>query len=373
MIHHTAMLGTVITYATIALVLGLVGGLLPSFTALGTDTQRLKTFTALAAGILLGSAMLVVVPEGFAIASGAHDHEVDDAAVAGEVGLAVLEVHRGDINASTAIEAIEAIVAQDGHDHAAEEADAADEATFGDAVLHVIEEVEAGGITASEGVAEIEALLADVEGAHEDDAAAPALLLGGALIAGFLSMLLLEGSGFGHAVHEEHHDHADDHGHDHVHHGEAGLTLLLGLSLHAAADGLAVGAAAATGELSIGLLVLFAVLIHKVPAAFSLGVFSLHERAERRDVVRDVVLFALATPVAILVAYFLLADLGSLPLGLAMLFSAGTFLYVATVDTLPDIHNAETGRRAMLLTLAGAALMLVLLVLAGQLGLEHAH
>ena len=185
-------------------------------------------------------------------------------------------------------------------------------------------------------------------------------------------MLILEGSGIGRAVHEEHHDHDDDHGHEHVHHGN-GWFLVLGLTLHAATDGLAVGAAIATGSLSLTAAVAFAVLIHKGPAAFSLGVFSMHERKERNDSIRDVVIFSLATPVMIFLAYFVLHALATSTIGLAMLFSAGTFLYVATVDTLPDMHNPETGKKAMQFVLVGVAIMVALLLVAGMLDIGHAH
>ena len=61
-------------------------------------------------------------------------------------------------------------------------------------------------------------------------------------------------------------------------------------------------------------------------------------------------------------------------IALAMLFSAGTFLYVAAVDTLPDIHNPETGRAAMLNVLFGVLLMVVILFGADAAGLiEHGH
>ena len=61
-------------------------------------------------------------------------------------------------------------------------------------------------------------------------------------------------------------------------------------------------------------------------------------------------------------------------LGLVMLFSAGSFLYVATVDTLPDIHNPETGRATVVPMLMGIALVGVLLLLASQMGwLDHGH
>ena len=274
-------------YAGLALLFGLLGGLFPIFSTVKENPDRLKMTTAIAAGILLASAMLVVIPEGIELASSEEENS-------GEVGT---------------------------------------------------DEEHAGG-----------------------------LFLGGAILAGFIFMLILEGSGIGHAVHEEHHDHDHDHGHDHVHHGPSGWMLVIGLSLHAATDGLAIGAAAASGSVAVTATVALAVLFHKAPAAFSLGVFSMHERQERKDSIRDVVIFSLATPVMMILAFYSLSGLDLNLIGLAMLFSAGTFLYVATVDTLPDIHNPETGRKAMLFVLVGVILLSVLLFGADAAGLiKHAY
>jgi zinc transporter 9 len=187
-------------------------------------------------------------------------------------------------------------------------------------------------------------------------------------------MLVLEGSGFGHAVHEEHHDHESEHGHEHVHHRIAPFILVMGLSLHSAADGLAIGSAAAGASEAVTAAVALAVLIHKVPAAFSLGVFSLHERENRNDSIRDVVLFSIATPLMIVVSFYALDGVDEHLIALAMLFSGGTFLYVAAVDTLPDIHNPDTGRAAMINVLLGVVLMVVILFGADAAGLiEHGH
>ena len=263
-------------YAALTLIIALIGGLIPIFSKVKDDPARLKMLSGIAAGIIIASALMVVIPEGYELASG--------------------EEHTNE------------------------------------------------------------------------------LLLGGAILAGFLLMLILEGSGIGHDVHEEHHDHDHAHGHEHVHHGNGGWMLVFGLSLHAATDGVAIGAAAATGSIAVTATVAFAVLIHKAPAAFSLGVFSLHERTNRNDSIRDVVVFSLATPLMMLVAFYALSDLETHLIGLAMLFSAGTFLYVATVDTLPDIHNPETGRKAMLYVLLGVVILSVLLFVADASGLiAHTH
>ena len=291
-----AVTGAPIELAAITLILALLGGLSPILSRIKENQQTLRRITGVASGILLASALLVVIPEGFELATGEHEEH-------------------------------------------AEEDEEEDEEEVG----------------------------------HEEEGLGN-LLIGGAILAGFLMMLILEGSGIGHAVHEEHHDHHEEHGHEHVHHRNSPWIMVLGLSLHSAADGLAIGSAAAGSSGAVTALVALAVIIHKVPAAFSLGVFSMHEREDRNDSIRDVVLFSLATPVMILVSFYALEGLDEHLIALAMLFAAGTFLYVATVDTLPDIHNPETGREALKNVLIGVVVMVLVLYGADAAGLiEHGH
>jgi zinc transporter ZupT len=257
------MLGSnALLLAGVTLAVGLGAGLLPLWTKVSEKEGLLKWMTGLAAGVLLASALLVAIPEGFEIA-----------------------------------------------------------------------------------------LTNGING----------LIVGGAILAGFLTMLLLECFGFGHDIHEEHHDHEDDHGHDHVHHPSNANSIVVGLSIHALTDGLAIGAAALTGSLVLTISVFLAVLVHKVPAAFSVGLFSMHERDERSTSIRDVLMFSLATPIMILVTFFLLGDISNQFLGLAILFAGGTFLYVATVDVLPEVHHAATGKTAMIQVVSGALIMVALL------------
>jgi len=376
-------------YAGIALVIALVFGLLPIFSKIKENAEKLKMFTGIAAGIILVSALMVVIPEGFELAMTDEHGSEDEEELAGSVALVILEVDHGDITAEEGIEEIEGLIG--GHEHGEEshEEDGHDdhgndsEASLSDSIAAVIEEVEDGDITATTGIEEIEELISSHE--HEEEAHgheeesghddhSDGLLLGGAVLVGFLLMMVLEGSGLGHAVHEEHHDHEDEHGHAHVHHSTSGWLLVFGLTLHAAADGLAIGAAAASGSVALTATVALAVVIHKGPAAFSLGVFSMHERSERKTSIRDVVIFSLATPVMMMIAYYALDNLETHMIGLAMLFSAGTFLYVAAVDTLPDFHNPETGRKALVHVMIGVGIVVVLLLLMNGFDLlEHGH
>jgi zinc transporter 9 len=368
-------------YVALTLMIALICGLIPILSKIKEDANKLKILTGIAAGIILASAALVVIPEGYELATNdEHGSHGDEDGLAGSIALVMLEVDHGDINASQAIEEIEVLAG--GHDaHAGEESTHSDEdstdESLSESVLHVVEEVEDGEINATVGLEEIEELITSHshdEIHEEEDEHTSGLLLGGAILGGFLLMLILEGSGIGHAVHEEHHDHDLEHNHGHIHHSSSGWLLLFGLTLHAATDGIAIGAAAASGSVSVTAAVALAVLIHKGPAAFSLGVFSMHERENRNDSIRDVLIFSLATPVMILLAFYALEDLETHIIGLTMLFSAGTFLYVATVDTLPDIHNPETGKKAMLNVLLGAIILTLILFAMDISGLiEHGH
>lgn len=58
-------------------------------------------------------------------------------------------------------------------------------------------------------------------------------------------------------------------------------TATIGLVVHAAADGVALGAAATTSHKDVEMIVFLAIMLHKAPAAFGLVSFLLHEGIER--------------------------------------------------------------------------------------------
>jgi len=117
-------------------------------------------------------------------------------------------------------------------------------------------------------------------------------------------------------------------------------TATLGLVVHAAADGLALGAASASDSSSLQFIVFLAIMLHKAPASFGLVAFLLQRGIERSKIRCHLLIFALAAPITAMLSYmFLYHALEVIPggAGSAMLFSAGTFLYVATVHVLPEV------------------------------------
>ncbi|KAM7385782.1 hypothetical protein PAMP_001839 [Pampus punctatissimus] len=129
-----------------------------------------------------------------------------------------------------------------------------------------------------------------------------------------------------------------------------GITATLGLVIHAAADGFALGAAVATGQVTVQVIVFFAVILHKAPAAFGLVTFLMLAGLEKKFIQGHLLAFSAAAPVVAITTYFILHASGSSSqsqlsaTGVGMLFSAGTFLYVATVHVLPEISSSRTGR-----------------------------
>ncbi|XP_071337320.1 zinc transporter ZIP9 [Trachinotus anak] len=129
-----------------------------------------------------------------------------------------------------------------------------------------------------------------------------------------------------------------------------GITATLGLVIHAAADGFALGAAVATGQVTVQVIVFFAVILHKAPAAFGLVSFLMHAGLEKKYIQGHLLAFSAASPIVAITTYFILHASGSSSqsqlsaTGVGMLFSAGTFLYVATVHVLPEISSSRTGQ-----------------------------
>ncbi|EGI62163.1 Zinc transporter ZIP9-A [Acromyrmex echinatior] len=82
------------------------------------------------------------------------------------------------------------------------------------------------------------------------------------------------------------------------------VTATLGLVVHAAVDGVALGAAATTSQTDVEMIVFLAIMLHKAPAAFGLVSFLLHEGVDKKRISRHLLIFSLAAPCLTLVTYF---------------------------------------------------------------------
>ena len=110
----------------------------------------------------------------------------------------------------------------------------------------------------------------------------------------------------------------------------------IGLVVHACADGIALGASSTAPSTSLSLVIFFAIMLHKAPAAFGLTSVLLKQGLSKRTVRTHLVMFSLAAPAGAFVTWAIVHALGRARLGgddgltfttgWVLLFSGGTFL-----------------------------------------------
>ncbi|CAD1813261.1 ZIP Zinc transporter family protein [Candida parapsilosis] len=108
-------------------------------------------------------------------------------------------------------------------------------------------------------------------------------------------------------------------------------SITLGLLVHAGVDGISLGSSFADEDSTLQFVMVIALIVHKIPTAFSLGTILSKEGLEDKLVLVHLVLFAVMTPVMTWITFTILGLFNTsiqLLTGELLLFSSGTFLYV---------------------------------------------
>lgn len=167
------------------------------------------------------------------------------------------------------------------------------------------------------------------------------------------------------------------------------MTPTIGLIVHAAADGIALGASASHPKLSM--VVFLAIMLHKAPSAFALTTVLLAEGLSRISVRRHLLMFSLSAPSGAILTYLLLFVFSSSSTtasaassthlaywtGILLVFSGGTFLYVA-MHALQELQPASTSPSSALAHPEKMSRSQILTILAGMflpviLNIGHSH
>ncbi len=187
-----------------------------------------------------------------------------------------------------------------------------------------------------------------------------------------------------------HHDHGEhnNHGHNHPHANEhepravapavAGWAAVLGLTIHTFMNGvgLAGSVKADLGKAAAlpGLAMFFAIFFHKPADALAISTVLTRKRVVHRRITLVQIGFALM--VAVGAVAFCLTE-GALAEGLrnqltgaALAFSAGTFLFVALSDLLPEVQFHRHDRVPLFLTLCGGVIFMGFIAFLEDLGKE---
>jgi zinc transporter ZupT len=136
-----------------------------------------------------------------------------------------------------------------------------------------------------------------------------------------------------------------------------GFAAFLGITFHALIDGVAVGSSLIVPNLAPP--VFLAIVVHKIPAAFSLCSILLLAGYRRDRALLHICGYSTATPIGAILSYLFLRGLNQEVIAVAIGVSAGSFLAIATGDLLPQLHREGVPRGATLaLLLVGVAVMI---------------
>ena len=124
----------------------------------------------------------------------------------------------------------------------------------------------------------------------------------------------------------------------------------IGLSVHALADGIALGSSAVSNNFALEGIVFLAIMLHKAPASFSLTAILLREWYTRRSARKQLLLFALSSPLSTVFTYFVLSSISfglhniSFWTGAFLIFSAGTLVFASSnVHSHDSVGDTEKG------------------------------
>ena len=100
----------------------------------------------------------------------------------------------------------------------------------------------------------------------------------------------------------------------------------------------------------LGMIIFIAIMLHKAPASVGFGTFLQHQGCKPADHAKHLLAFTASSPLMNMLLFFALCltqskatDLAALQfwVGILMLISAGSFLYVATIHILPEVYAME--------------------------------
>ena len=174
----------------------------------------------------------------------------------------------------------------------------------------------------------------------------PALVLGGYCITHLLEHTITP------HFHVGEETHAEEFLHRHT-----GYSVLLGLSVHALFDGVAIASGFVVSHW-LGWLIFVAIFLHKIPVGFTVASIALASGRSRRAAVLSATALGVSTLAGVL-AISLIPTWVSVGLPV----SAGVTIYVAATDLLPEV-NREPGIRMALVFFLGVAIFLLIRLLA---------
>jgi ZIP family zinc transporter len=139
------------------------------------------------------------------------------------------------------------------------------------------------------------------------------------------------------------------------------ILLAIGLTLHNAPEGIAVGVGfLATAGLGFSLA--FAITLHNIPEGLAIAIPLMQGKYSRRKILLITFLSGMAEPIACVFAIFLLQGVSPLVLSFFLAFAGGAMLYITSDELIPESHSHGFEHEATIGLMLGLILMLMLTI-----------
>lgn len=145
----------------------------------------------------------------------------------------------------------------------------------------------------------------------------------------------------------------NEHSHCEVHHPIDQIALI-GMGLHSLMDGIIIGVGFEVSP-SLGIIATISVLLHRLPDGIAMTSILVHSHYKRSKTLLYTWIVAMAAPVGAIASFFFLKNVNEAVLGIIVALAAGSFIYIAASDLIPEIHR-KSNFANIVLVLLGAAI-----------------
>jgi zinc and cadmium transporter len=186
------------------------------------------------------------------------------------------------------------------------------------------------------------------------------------ILTGLVFFFLFEG--FFHWFHKHAHSDEDIAGHDSHRHKPINAMVIAGDSIHNFFDGIAIASGFLIGNVS-GILVTLAVMLHEMPQEIADFGIMLNSGMKKRRILFLNLLSAACALVSALIFYAIGSQFENMIKYPFIAVVAGFFIYIATTDIIPTIHEEKSRPLSvikMLCLLIGITVMALIIVFAGE-------
>jgi ZIP family zinc transporter/zinc and cadmium transporter len=113
---------------------------------------------------------------------------------------------------------------------------------------------------------------------------------------------------------------------------------VIGLGFHSLIDGIAIGVGFGISK-EVGIVTGLGVTFHEFPEGIITLSLLFDSKIKRIKSIVYTVIVAIATPIGAIASFFLIKELSGNVLGLLIALAAGSFLYIAASDLIPETHK----------------------------------